>query len=55
MSRENSRSVPTGGNRCLPQYPRDFTSRASTSSLSSTVSPGAYFRYHQHQPSFTGV
>jgi len=23
MSRENSRSVPTGGNSCLPQYPRD--------------------------------
>jgi len=26
-------------------------SRASFSSLSSTVSPGAYLRYHQHQPS----
>jgi hypothetical protein len=22
MSRENLRSVPTGGNSCLPQYPR---------------------------------
>jgi hypothetical protein len=26
-------------------------SRASFSNPSRTVSPGAYFRYHQHQPS----
>ena len=32
-----------------------FASRASCSSLSSSVSPGAYFRYHQHQPSLTRV
>jgi hypothetical protein len=30
-------------------------SRASASKRSSTASPGAYFRYHQHQPSLTSV
>ena len=30
-----------------------FASRASISSVSSSVFPGAYFLYHQHQPSFT--
>jgi hypothetical protein len=50
MSRENSRSVPTGGNSCLPNTPEILNSRASTSSLSSVALPGADFRYHQHQP-----
>jgi hypothetical protein len=30
-----------------------LASRASFSNPSSTVSPGAYFRYHQHQPCLT--
>ena len=30
---------------------RFFASRASFSNSSSTASPGAYFRYHRHQPS----
>src|SRR5262249_30112358 len=30
-----------------------LASPASFSNPSSTVSPGAYFRYHQHHPSFT--
>ena len=30
-----------------------FASRACFSNPSSTVSAGAYFRYHQHQPSLT--
>jgi len=28
-----------------------LASRASASNCSSILSPGAYFRYHQHQPS----
>ena len=31
------------------------SSRASHSNRSSTVSPGAYFRYHQHHPSLTNM
>lgn len=42
MSRDNSHSVPTGGNSCFPQYPWILTSRASTSSLSSVVLPRKY-------------
>ena len=32
-----------------------FASHASFSNPSSTLSPGAYFLYHQHQPSSTSV
>ena len=64
MSRENPRSVSPGEDSCLPQCPLGyrlriylqtfFASRASFSNPSSTVSPDAYFRYHQHEPSLTG-
>ena len=44
MSRENSRSVQTGGNSAFRNTPGILTSRASASSFSSVVLPGAYFR-----------
>ena len=44
-----------GGTGCGSTHKPFFASRASFSSPSSTVSPGAYFRYHQHQPSLTSV
>ena len=55
MSRENSRSIPTGGNSCLPQYLRDSHLSRLDFCLSSVVLPGAYFRNHQPQPSLTSV
>jgi hypothetical protein len=39
-----------GGTGCGSAHKPFLASRASFSSSSSTVSPGAYFRYHQHQP-----
>ena len=44
-----------GGTGCGSAHKPFFASRASFSNPSSTVSPGAYFRYHQHQPSLTSV
>ena len=44
-----------GGTGC-GSVPKPFLhSRASCSNPSSTVSSGAYFLYHQHQPSLTSV
>jgi hypothetical protein len=37
-----------GGTGCESTHKPFFTSRASLSNPSSTVSPGAYFQYHQH-------
>src|SRR6476660_809447 len=42
-----------GGTGCGSAHKPFFPSRASFSNPSTTVSPGAYFRYHQHQPSLT--
>jgi hypothetical protein len=39
--------------RCGSAHTPILASRASFSSPFSTVSPGAYFRYHQHQSCFT--
>jgi hypothetical protein len=39
-----------GGTGCGSAHKPFRASRASVSSLSSTIFPGAYFRYHQHQP-----
>ena len=41
-----------GGTGCGSAHKPFFASRASFSRPSSTVSSGAYFRYHQHQPCF---
>ena len=41
-----------GGTGCGSAHKPFSPSRASFSNPSSTVSPGAYFRYHQHQPCF---
>jgi hypothetical protein len=42
-----------GGTGCGSTHKPFCFSRASFSTPSSTVSPGAYFRYHQHQPCLT--
>jgi len=42
-----------GGTGCESAHKPFFASRASFSSPSGTVSPGAYLRYHQQQPSLT--
>src|SRR5580765_5718025 len=42
-----------GGTGCGSTHKPLFASLASFSNPSSTVSPGAYSRYHQHQPSLT--
>ena len=42
-----------GGTDCGSAHNPFFASRASCSNPSSTVSPSAYFRYHQHQPCLT--
>ena len=42
-----------GGIGCGSAHNPFSASRASASKPFSTASPGAYFRYHQHQPSFT--
>ena len=42
-----------GGTGCGSNHSPLPPSRASFSNPSSTVSPGAYFRYHQHQPCLT--
>ena len=44
-----------GGTGCGSVNNPFFASRASFSNTSKTVSPDAYFRYHQHQPSLTSV
>src|SRR5580765_2371223 len=44
-----------GGTGCGSAYNHFLASRASFSNPSSTVFAGAYFRYHQHQPSLTSV
>jgi hypothetical protein len=42
-----------GGTGCGSTHKPFLASRAFLSNPSSTVSPGAYFLYHQHQPSLT--
>ena len=42
-----------GGVGCGSTHKPLLNSRASFSSVSSSMFPGAYFRYHQHQPSLT--
>src|SRR5437868_13279352 len=44
-----------GGTGCGSVHNPFWASRASLSKPSSTAFPGAYFRYHQHQPSLTSV
>lgn len=44
-----------GGSECRSAHKPFFASRASFSNPSSVKSPGAYFPYHQHQPSLTSV
>ena len=44
-----------GGTGCGSAHKPFRPARASFSSPSSTVSTGAYVRYHQHQPSLTSV
>jgi len=44
-----------GGTGCGSAHNPFMASRASRSNPSSTLSPGAYFRYHQHQPSSTNL
>ena len=44
-----------GGTGCGSTHNPLLASRASFSNPSSTASPGAYFLYHQHQPSLTSV
>ena len=39
-----------GGTGCGSSHNSFRSSRASDSNISSTVFPGAYFRYHQHHP-----
>ena len=41
-----------GGTGCGSAHKPFLASRAWFSNPSSTVSPGAYFRYHQHPPSW---
>ena len=44
-----------GGTGCRSAHNPFCVFLASVSNPSSTVLPGAYFRYHQHQPSLTNV
>jgi hypothetical protein len=44
-----------GGTGCGSAHKPIFASRAFFSSLSNSLFPSAYFRYHQHQPSLTSV
>ncbi len=42
-----------GGTGCGSAHSPRLPARASDSNCSNVVFPGAYFRYHQHQPSLT--
>ena len=42
-----------GGTGCGSAHKPILASLASFSNPSSTISPGAYFRYHHHQPCLT--
>ena len=44
-----------GGIGCGSAHKPFLAFRASASRLSSSLFSGAYFRYHQHQPSLTSV
>jgi hypothetical protein len=46
-------ATPTAAPAAETTHKPFLASLASVSSPSNTTSPGAYFRYHQHQPSLT--
>jgi hypothetical protein len=52
-ARTRDRRHAHGGTGCGSTHKPILASRASFSNPSSPVSPGAYFRYHQHQPCLT--
>ena len=52
-TRTRHRRHSHGGTGCGSAHKPFIAFRASFSNLSSTVFPGAYLRYHQHQPCLT--